>query len=232
MCRLFNRQPLLMLKSKRSSTCLNIAFPETSHGCELQDDNNLKEIKMKKSLNTLLLTTATLLCCVTLQTQAQAQNETDETPVYGFVASGFSQSNAQLNVDGQRFKAATAPHFELGLGKDFILNDDWTLENKVSFKYSKAQFKGIPADMKQWGLWNTATLKHHNLLSFATPFIELGVGIVDTSLSMEQQRSSDRFIAFEANVGLEFEVTEGFSFIFAVGDSNVNDKNLAPWFKH
>lgn len=183
---------------------------------------------MKKLLKTLLLTTATLLCCATVQ----AQDETDETPIYGFVATGFSQSNVELNVDGQRFKPATAPHFELGLGKDFILNDDWTLENKVSFKYSKAEFKGIPADMKQWGLWNTATFKHHNLLSFATPFIELGVGIVDSSISMEQQQRSDKFVAYEANVGLEFEVTEGFSFIFAVGDSNVDDKNLAPWFKH
>jgi hypothetical protein len=185
---------------------------------------------MKKLFNTLLLATATLLCCA--NSQAQTQDNTDETPIYGFIASGFSQSNAQLNVDGQRFKAATAPHFELGLGKDFILNDDWTLENKVSFKYSKAEFKGIPADMKQWGLWNTATFKHQNLLSFATSFIELGVGIVDSSLSMEQQRSSDRFIAYEANVGLEFEVTEGFSIILAVGESNVDDKNLAPWFRH
>lgn len=187
---------------------------------------------MKKLLNTLLLTTATMLCCATPQAQAQNGAETEETPIYGFVASGFSQSNVELNVNGQRFKPATAPHFELGLGKDFILNDDRTLENKVSFRYSKADVKGLPADLKQWGLWNTATFKHHNLLSFATPFIELGVGIVDTSLSMDQQHSSERFVAYEANVGLEFEVTEGFSFVFAVGDSNANDKNLAPWFKH
>ncbi|MCJ8269768.1 MAG: hypothetical protein MJK04_10245 [Psychrosphaera sp.] len=185
---------------------------------------------MKNLLNTLLLATATLLSCVTLQ--AQAQDEAEESPIYGFVASGFSQSNIEFAMDGQRFKPKAAPYFELGLGKSFQLNDDWTLENQLSFRYSKTGIKGLSGDFTQQGLWNTATFKHHNLLSFATPFIELGVGIVDTSLNMEQQHSSERFIAYEANVGLEFEITEGFSFIFAVGDSNVDDKNLAPWFKH
>ncbi len=174
---------------------------------------------MKKRLLTAILLTSGMV-------------QADENPVYGFMATGISQSNIEFAMDEQQFKTQAAPHFELGLGKTNQLNEDWTLDNKLSFRYNKADIRGLQGNYTQQGLWLTTTLKNHNLLNFATPFIEVGVGAVDTSLNMAAQHNSEQFVAYEVSAGLEFEVTDWFSISFAVSNSNDDDKDLAPWFRH
>lgn len=171
-----------------------------------------------------------LLLAAMLLTSGMVQ--ADENPIYGFMTTGISQSNIEFAMDGQKFKPQTTPHFELGLGKTYQLNENWTLDNQLSFRYSKADFSGLQGNYTQQGLWQTTTLKNHNLINFATPFVEVGVGVVDTTLNMAALHHSEQFVAYEINAGLEFKVTDGFSISFAVGHSNEDDKNLAPWLKH
>lgn len=173
---------------------------------------------MKKLLLAAILLTSTMV-------------QADETPIYGLMSTGLGQSNIEFDVDGQKFKTQAAPHFELGLGKTYQLNEDWTLDNQLSFRYSKAGISGLQGNYTEQGLWHTSTLKNHNLLNFATPFVEVAVGAVDTSLNTAALHHSEQFVAYEVNAGLEFEITDWFSISFSVGDSNKDDRNLAPWFK-
>ena len=65
---------------------------------------------MKNLFNTLLLATATLLSCATAQAE--------ETPIYGFVASGFSQSNIEFAVGWTAIQTQSCPALRAGTGQE------------------------------------------------------------------------------------------------------------------
>jgi opacity protein-like surface antigen len=187
---------------------------------------------MKKSL-------VIMLTCSALITSFTATATDDE--LYKFVGFSLTQYDNLANLDLSHTEIDLVPEVIFGLGKKYQLNNGWQLATEISMHYAKAHFSGLvkndsvsnmtqgqqsfSGNYEALGLWATSRFNYVGLSDNISPFIELGVGVVQTNHGTLFGEEKNQGIAYKAITGLEFEVAKDMTFSFGIGFSD-NDNNL------
>ncbi len=189
---------------------------------------------MKKYL-TLILSTA--ISSTLMSFSAVAADE----DTYSFVGFGLAHYNDLANLELSQVDIDLVPEVSFGFGKNYTLNQDWELSTEVSLHYAKAHFSGVietndinntyqakqtfSGNYEALGIWATSRFKYVSISENVTPFIELGVGAVQTNYGTLFGEEKDHGLAYKAVAGLQFEIVKDVSFSLGFGASD-NDNNL------
>lgn len=180
---------------------------------------------MNKSLIT------TLACSVLMSFSVAA---TDDT--YTFAGFSLTHYSGLANLELSKVDIDLVPEVSFGFGKKYQLNQDWELATEISLHYAKAQFSGVvetdslnntfqeqqsfSGNYEALGLWATSRFKYVSLSENVSPFIELGIGAVETNHGTLFGEETNHGLSYKALTGLEFEMDNDVSFSIGIGLSD------------
>jgi len=195
---------------------------------------NKQGMMMKKYL-ALILSTAITSTLMSFSTLAADED------TYSFVGFGLSHHNDLANLELSKVDIDLVPEISFGFGKNYTLNQDWELSTEVSIKYAKAHFSGViesndmnnalqsqqafSGNYEALGIWATSRFKNVSFSEKITPFVELGVGAIQTNYGTLFGEEKDHGLAYKAVAGLQFEIATDVTFSLGFGTSD-NDNNL------
>jgi len=196
---------------------------------------NKQGMTMKKYL-TLMITTAISSALLSFSAAA-----TDEDS-YSFIGFSLTKYDNLANLELSKIDIDLVPEVSLGIGKNYSLNQDWVLATEVSLHYAKTSFNGVvetndmnnlyqnqqafSGNYESLGLWATTRFKNVNFSPNVTPFVELGIGAVETNHSTLFGEEKNHGLAYKAVAGLQFEVATDVTFSLGFGTSNNDNNNL------
>lgn len=124
--------------------------------------------------------------------------------------------------------AKYVPTVFVGFGYEFNLGNDWKVEWNNSLNFAQTNITPIEILEQNYtaltnvGFWSHTTLKYTGLFDNASPFVKVGVGLVNVDYSFDGQSKNTWDTATEVQAGIEFELSGGASISLAVGKPNYN----------
>ncbi|WP_340678525.1 outer membrane beta-barrel protein [Paraglaciecola sp.] len=152
----------------------------------------------------------------------------EELQAQYFYGASLSQVDVLAIPKQSDVRAKYVPTLFVGFGYEFNLSNDWKVEWNNSLNFAQANITPIeisePHDsaLTNVGLWSHTTLKYTGLFENASPFVKIGVGLVNVDYSLDGQSKNTWDTATEVQAGIEFELSGGASISLAVGRPNYN----------
>lgn len=142
---------------------------------------------------------------------------------YIFYGLGLTDTNQLLSAQDSDFHAEYVPQITLGVGKSYRINQNWIVDTSLSADWAKARFQFEQgqgrqmATLENLGLWSTTRLVREHWVDNLSPFVELGLGLVQGSADDFADLDNEWRGAAKAAVGVEFTLSDSASLSIALG---------------
>lgn len=147
--------------------------------------------------------------------------------VFSFASVGISELNSNMFESADNINFSYSPSITVGVAKNYLLDDDWLLTNSIGIGGQQASFYSVNmaevkeyGEVKKVGLIAGARLHYLGLSDVVMPFVEMEVGINNTSLSHQNDNTSQWQTDYKVATGLEFMTSNDASFSLSVGYSD------------
>lgn len=186
--------------------------------------NILKKSEQRLTLFTKLI--FILSTSVLINVNAVASDE----DVYHFVNLGVVKHSEFSDLELNQVDLSFTPEVSFGVGQSIQLNSDWQFDSEVSLNFSITDVSGfdqrnekVSGNYKEMGIWGTGRFNYTSFSENITPFIELGIGAVQTQYDTEFGEEKNHGLAYKVITGVAVHLENKMSISLAMGVSD-NDK--------